>query len=290
MKIQTFSVLVGSKACNARCPYCVSKMTPAQGIGLIKPEVNWRNFKVGCRLAKDAGVSTILLTGKGEPTLFPGEIADFLKYLYPYNFPFLELQTNGIAISQNPEKYGSYLAQWYELGLTTVAISVVHYDNAENQKIYQPDGAYLDLPSLIFFLHSAGLSVRLTCMMLKGMIDNVVEVRNFINFAKDNKVEQLTIRPIEAPKRSEDAEVAQWAANHRPETENLLEIGKWIEEKGEPLLHLAHGAVVYDVDGQNVCLSNCLTSNVSPDEVRQLIFFPDGHLRYDWQYPGAILL
>jgi len=23
---------------------------------------------------------------------------------------------------------------------------------------------------------------------------------------------------------------------------------------------------------------------------RQLIFYPDGHLRYDWQYQGAILL
>jgi hypothetical protein len=24
--------------------------------------------------------------------------------------------------------------------------------------------------------------------------------------------------------------------------------------------------------------------------MRNLIFFPDGHLRYDWEYEGAILL
>ena len=28
----------------------------------------------------------------------------------------------------------------------------------------------------------------------------------------------------------------------------------------------------------------------NPDEVRQLIFFPDGHLRYSWVYDGAIIL
>ena len=25
------------------------------------------------------------------------------------------------------------------------------------------------------------------------------------------------------------------------------------------------------------------------DAIRQLIFFPDGHVRYDWKYPGAIV-
>lgn len=290
MRIQTFSVLVGSRACNAQCPYCVSKMTPSQGVGLAKQKINWRNFNIGCKFAKDSGVSTILLTGKGEPTLFPAEITEFLEHLRSYNFSFIELQTNGIALYQKQQKYGCYLSQWYELGLTTVAISVVHYDDKANKSIYQSNGAYMDLSDLISFLHSVGLSVRLTCMMLAGGIDNADGVKNLINFAKQNRVEQLTIRPIEVPKKSEDEKVAQWAALFRPSPEELVEVSKWLEENGEPLLHLAHGAVVYDVGGQNVCLSNCLTLKTSPDEVRQLIFFPDGHLRYDWQYPGAILL
>lgn len=53
---------------------------------------------------------------------------------------------------------------------------------------------------------------------------------------------------------------------------------------------LAHGAVVFDLDGQNLCLNQCLTVQPDAEEMRNLIFFPDGHLRYYWQYPGAILL
>lgn len=29
MKIQTLSVVAGTEACNARCPFCVTGMTPA---------------------------------------------------------------------------------------------------------------------------------------------------------------------------------------------------------------------------------------------------------------------
>jgi hypothetical protein len=55
-------------------------------------------------------------------------------------------------------------------------------------------------------------------------------------------------------------------------------------------MELVHGAIVYDLHGQNICLTNALTIEPRSDEIRQLIFFPDGHLRYDWQYKGAIIL
>ncbi len=67
-------------------------------------------------------------------------------------------------------------------------------------------------------------------------------------------------------------------------------LGKFLRKNGAELMRLMHGAIVYDVDGQNICFSTCLTPDPSLKELRQLIFFPDGHLRYDWQYPGAILL
>lgn len=297
MKIQTYSVLVGSRACDARCPYCVSKMTPAQGVGLKTPEVNpvlggvnWRNFKVGCRFAQDCGVSTVLLTGKGEPILFPGQITEFLRHLHDYRFPFIELQTNGIRLFQRKREYERYLKTWYKQGLTTVAVSIVHYENEKNGKIFQPNGCYMDLVGLIGHLHSIGFSVRLTTMMYGGGIDCVEEVKRLIEFAKKNRVEQLTIRPIAMPEVSENPEVANWVAGHTVERDALFKIRSWLNGNGTELMRLVHGAIVYDVRGQNICLSNCLTISSSSEEVRQLIFFPDGHLRYDWQYPGAILL
>ena len=42
MKIQTFSIVAGTEACNAKCPFCVSKMTPNCGISNKKVELNYR--------------------------------------------------------------------------------------------------------------------------------------------------------------------------------------------------------------------------------------------------------
>ena len=80
MLIQTLSIICGTRACNARCPYCVSKMTPSQGVGLEDYEPNWRNFEIANRYARDNGVSTILITGKGEPTLYPDQVTTFLEH------------------------------------------------------------------------------------------------------------------------------------------------------------------------------------------------------------------
>lgn len=290
MKIQTFSLLAGSTACNAFCPYCVAKMTPKHGINQKLSEVNLRNLGIACRFAKESGISTALLTGKGEPTLFPEQISLFMNSLRLYDFIFVELQTNGIIFLQEKEEYKYYLKRWYDLGLTAVAISIVHYDNCRNKENFQPNGPYIDLPELIVYLHKFGFSVRLSCVMFKGGIHSVPEVRNLAQFAKENKVEQLTITPVRAPQKSESRKVAEWVAEHELDEITRLSIKDFLDAKGTKLLPLAHGAVIYDLDGQNICLSDCLTDNKSTEEIRQLIFFPDGHLRYDWQYPGAILL
>lgn len=290
MIIQTYTACVGGRACNAQCPYCISKMTPSQGIDLKAPTINWRNFKIGCRFARDSGVSIALLTGKGEPTLFPDQITAFLECLRPYNFPFIELQTNGILLFQKKDEYTEYLKRWYDLRLTTIAISIVHYDNAKNKEIFQPNGSYMNLVELISYLHSFKFSIRLSCMMFKGGIDSTNEVKALINFAKNNQVEQLTIRTIEMPNKSENPEIAEWVKKHKLRKHQVRKIKKFLKKKGKKLNELMHGAIVYDVYGQNICFSTCLTLDPSLKELRQLIFFPDGHLRYDWQYPGAILL
>lgn len=290
MKIQTLSVLVGSTACNARCPYCVSRMTPRCGMKLGLADVNWRNFNIGCRLAKENGVSTALLTGKGEPTLYPDRIGAFLYQLYRFGFPLVELQTNGIALFQDIKKHEEYLKEWHGSGLTTIAISITHYDNLRNKNNFQPKGNYMDLAGLISYLHQFGFSVRLSCVMFKGGIDCIEEIKNLVNFAKENKAEQLTITPVRAPGQSTNQKVKKWVGDHQLSVDGQVRIKCFLAVEGKKLLPLAHGAVVYDLYGQNICLSDCLTENTSPEEIRQLIFFPDGHLRYDWQYEGAILL
>lgn len=293
MKVRTFSIVAGSMVCNAHCPFCVAHMTPKNGIDKKEPSVNWRNFKKACQLARDGGCSTAMITSKGEPTIFPEQVTQFLKALEAYNFPVVELQTNGILIADGKTNRISdqHLKDWYEAGLTTVAVSICHYDSEKNKQIYMGTGSkpYIDLPALIAKLHKYGFSVRLAVVMLKGFIDSIEEVEKMVAFAKQHGVEQLTLRPVSKPDKSENEDIFKWTSEHHVEPTLEGAVNEHLSKIGTAILDLAHGATVYDVDGQNVCITNCLTVQPDSDELRQLIFFPDGHARYAWQYSGAII-
>ena len=53
---------------------------------------------------------------------------------------------------------------------------------------------------------------------------------------------------------------------------------------------LPHGAIIYDWNGQNFCLNNCITSDMNPDRIRQLIYHPNGDIAYDWKHEAAVIL
>jgi MoaA/NifB/PqqE/SkfB family radical SAM enzyme len=183
------------------------------------------------------------------------------------------------------------LKEWYENGLTTITISVVSNRTEVNQKIYMPNSEYIDLPDLIKYLHSFGFSLRLTCVCCKDMMDTPDKVEEFIKFAKENKVEQVTLRPVNDEFRRKSA--ADWIAKNKLTKKQKLKIKKYLEKNGTRLLELERIGTIYDIFGQNVCLSlplNKYTRDTNPENARNLIFFQDGHIRYEWEMEGGILL
>lgn len=301
MKIQTMSVVIGTSACNAKCPFCVSKMTGSVDCP-TKP--NWKNFEKACRLAQIGEATTVLLTGKGEPTLYPELISDYIAKLKPFGFPFIELQTNGISLL-NMEDHEDHLKTWYHHGLNTICLSAVHYEQEPNLVVYSPK--YPRIEETVKKLHEIGFTVRLSIIMLKGdkimgdCINTPKDINNLVKFCKRNQIKQLTIRPLAYPQIDIDDEmeraeflhhntVVEWTKKHTLEHDQLLDIQSHLNSRAVPILHLTHGAVVYDYDGQNICLTNCLTTNETDDSMRQIIFFPDGTIGYDWKYKGAVLL
>lgn len=296
MNVQTLSIVTGSMACQAKCPFCVSKMTPQNGVESKLPEVNWRNFHKAAKLANNWNVSTVILTGKGEPTLFPEQVSEFLSELDEYEFPLIELQTNGIKLAEwfNKTRTNLYpysrLGQWYDLGLTMVNLSVVSQDPKLNEQIYTPGREYHDLEKLVKDIHDYGISVRLSCTMLDGYMSTPDQVRDFIEFAKKVGAEQVTLRPVAAPDDTENPGVAATTRNMMLSYNQTRSIESWLALNGTLLLRLPTGGCVYDVYGQNVCWTDCLTVHAEEGNfMRQLIFFPDGHLRYAWQHKGAVI-
>ncbi len=291
MKFKMFSVVVGTEACIASCPFCVSGVKPNKE-NLQEININWRNLKIAGNLANRSDIDTVMLTSRGEPTLFPNQITEYLKHLKEFRFPFVELQSNCIPIALNKEKYENYLKEWYNEGLTTITISVVSHIPEVNKKVYMPQNkSYIDLPDLIKYLHGFGFSLRLTCVCCKDMMDTPEKVDEFIKFAKQNKVEQVTLRPVNDEFRRQSA--TDWIKENRLTDNEKEKIKEYLENNGTKLLELERIGTIYDVNGQNVCISlplNKNTRDTSPENARNLIFFQDGHIRYEWEMEGGILL
>ncbi len=296
MKIQTFSVVVGGNKCNAFCPYCVSKMTGS--CTEFRDDINERNFHKSLQFARQSGVSTILLTGKGEPLLYPSQISRYLELISEYDFPFVELQTNGIDLSILSRET---LKEWYNLGLTTVSLSCVHWDDDKNREIFGKE--YKSLKEYVDILYSNKFFIRVNCVMLNDYIKDIARVEEFTNICKRWGVHQFTVRPvvnnididnIKDEKYAIDAsrklKTYNWIKNHFIETKKLDEIRRYFEDNGTLLLELAHGARVYDYKGQNISINTCLTRTPDPEYIRQLIFFSNGSLYFDWEKMGARLL
>lgn len=311
MRIQTFSIVVGTRACNAHCKFCVSHMTGFEKIP-NKNIIDSQGLRKSIQLAQIGGCTTVLLTGKGEPTLYPNEVTAYLGYLQD-KFPLIEMQTNAIHIGRLAQAFfdgklespitripgipftESDLTTWRARGLDTIAISTVGIKPEDNKETYlwHRDEGYPDLATTIKYLHRLGFGVRLCVMMRKGAVDSFEKVEEVVEFAKEHGVSQITCRPIVSTDKSTDEEeVNQYVEENGLEPILVGSIYDRIENdpRSTKLMGLMHGATVYDFDGQNLCMSNCLTNEGdSANEIRTLIYYSTGEISYDWQYKGAVL-
>jgi pyruvate-formate lyase-activating enzyme len=287
-KVFTYTIIAGNLACPNDCEICISKMTPSYGIGFELPNVRWDDFEVATDIAVNYSADNILITGKGEPTLFPGQITQYLFRLYKitrarnYRFNRIELQTEGSHIARG--FCDEFLDVWRDIGLDLIALSIYHYDDKKNKEMFRPkQEKWFNLSELIKKLHSKGFRIRVSCLMLEGYIDSVDEVKKLISFAKRNNVFQLTLRRADRPAKPLNQVVADSVDKLRLSDTTFKEIFNFLETNGAICDILPHGAIVYEVDGQNVCLTTGLTNDAKTDERRQLIFFPPSYLTSSWE-------
>jgi molybdenum cofactor biosynthesis enzyme MoaA len=267
-------------------------MTQTGGVEEKPAKVDFGGFEDAAVAALAWGAKTVLLTGKGEPTLYPEQLTEYLERLYAdpfrYRYAFRELQTNGIALAG--DSLDNYLERWRELRLRTIAVSVAHFEAEANRTIFTPNKeSYFDLRGLAAKLNDRGYKMRLSVIMLKDYIDDVEGIEALVGFAKKNQIYQLTVRPVEAAEDSRNPEVKEWTLEHKVPQKNLRAIHDYLEKEGHLVRVLPHGGLVYDIHGQNLCLSNALTLKPQTGQIRQMIFYPDGSIRYDWRYMGASL-
>lgn len=291
-KALTYSVIAGSRSCVNSCPICISEMTPDYGIGTKEPYVDWEKFRKATRIARNHGAENVLITSKGEATLFPYQVTRYLHEIEREPFDRRELQTEGSVLATGGRLYDEFLRVWKDHGLDVIAVSIYHYDSAKNAEMFRPksDKQY-DLAKFVKKLDSHGLGVRLSCVMMEGCIDTPQEVDKLIDFSRDNGVLQLTLRRADKPVAPNHEDNVGFIDKHALRKERFDDIAKYLQFKGTLCDVLPHGAYVYEIDRQNVCITTGLTCDAGEKEIRQLIFFPPGMLTTSWEniYGGRIL-
>lgn len=297
MKFQTLSIVTGTQACNASCPFCVSKMTSLDYVKKQPEPINMRNLHKALKLAQLGNVSTVIMTGKGEPFLFPRQIISYLEAMERYNFPLIEIQTNGERLLRDEIIDGwntdMYLAELYNLGVTTILLSNVGPNAELNRQIYFPKRKDpLDMQRLVDKIQKAGINVRLTTIGILNGVDRVGKLDELVEWAKFLGVKQLTWRPVNEPSddNTHNTDTSSWVHGNAVGHTLTAEINQHVATNGTLLYKLVHGAAVYDYKSMNLCLTNCLTLDPTEETIRQLIFYPDGSLYTDWAKKGSVLL
>jgi molybdenum cofactor biosynthesis enzyme MoaA len=244
-------------------------------------------FNIACRIVDQMrdGLLTVTLTGQGEPLLFTKQIEKYLDCIN-FRFPKIELQTNGILVEENIKN----LKRWRDNGLTLVCLSVAANDPEVSNGIMGIRGDRYNYWRTATMLQEIGLNVRLNCTMTKVGVWRPEDAENLIFRADNAGILQTTFREVDMPNPCHDAKIGAWVSLQKPEGA-AKRLHHYLRMNGAvPLLELPHGGTVYSYHNQNVCISNCLGESTNPDDIRRLIFFPDGRLSYNWQYPAARLL
>jgi len=146
VRTNTYTIMVGSPACVYKCPICIAKLTPKPPT--INVDVKWDTFDKATAIARDSGATTVLLTGKGEPLLFPEQVSLYLAHLSHFGFSNIEIQTAGVPLTdESLYRWEDRFKLWNYMGLNTVALSLYHYNESINREMYgeRVDGKGFDM-------------------------------------------------------------------------------------------------------------------------------------------------
>jgi organic radical activating enzyme len=265
VRAQNLTISLPYEGCGKNCPFCVSRMTGGvpNDIWLMR-----RNADKVVRLARQAQVSSVLFTGKGEPlqsTLALTHLAPFFR-----EFP-MEIQTNGELLTE------AMLDTLLFLRFNTIALSLNSLGEYEAQK------------DKIERISNVRMVARLT-FNLTDMLD-IKTIEELVILCRQTHASQLLLRNITVPTGTDPRnETAKWIAGHTNPKRYEKMTKAFLRKKPRKIRQLAHGDSVYEMDGVSVCMNEyCVQDTAGEEDIRSLIFQEDGHVYTAWNSPASIL-
>lgn len=280
---ENLTICLPGDRCNKHCPYCVSKMTPTfEEVSDSGFDAWMNNLKKVKYIASSAGIGSILITGKGEPSLrlWSDSTEDICNIFQ--EFP-IEIQVNDIEIVKNHEKIIRRLSF---LGINTVAVSVdcLKYDLVT---------AISRLQKAFILSSSVGMNNRIS-INVTNHTDIPHDLFEFFETLKSLKVDQVLLRNVIFPEDGEDSETKRWIKEN-------TSFGKYeifekkisdfiIDNNFKKIRTTKWGMNIYDVMGISYAMaSECIQESAEFNHIRSLIYQQDAHLYTSWNSKASRL-
>jgi molybdenum cofactor biosynthesis enzyme MoaA len=266
MKANNLTISIDAP-CNLDCPFCISKMTFAP-----KPdaELFWRNLRKAELISRAAGISSVMITSKGEPILNMPYVIKVLEVFL--NFP-TEIQTNGSLLTDD------IIKDLAEMKLNTIAVSV--------------SGALADYEAIFYRIMRFNVNARATIVLTDNILN--IDLSYVIRFCHNHGIRQLTFRKATAPMRvisnDKSHNTLDWIKNNTFEKfEPLFRELRAYQNEKNVIRKLPWGAIVHDVEGIAVTtIDYCIQDHNNWYDIRSLIYHQDGHLYTSWDKPSSII-
>lgn len=307
MKIQSLSIVVPSKGCINKCPFCVSRMVNSDqyenrmDINHPHYDINVREYLKRLRFVADNGCQTLMLTGTSEPQQNKQFLATFALLHQQIGSPFtnIEMQTTGMGLDDDRD-YLRFLRNF--VGVNTVALSVNAMNDYRNCEIlgHRPTTVppsscdphceaipQLNLYRLCDLLKEYDFNIR-CCINLSDAFNNQTgdSICAFANSVLH--ANQLTFRRLYYAV-GDNTPQAKWIAEHRP-SDSLLNSIELCLGTSPIIGETAYGAKCYDVNGMSVIYdTDCMGKNPETNVKKYLILRPNCKLYSQWDSTSSLV-
>jgi molybdenum cofactor biosynthesis enzyme MoaA len=291
--------IYSAQACNARCAFCVEELRPAsRGIALDRQKTieadDARYFAaLEATLAALRPLDPSVSVTGGEPSRDP-RLPRILRTLHRHGARKRTVTTNGSGLLELRE--GRLLVDWIAAtGVSHLNVSRAHWDDRVNAKLMRyrasPDAAAL--AEIVRRAHCGGTRVRLSCVLVANAVDDMDDVRAYLDFAARAGVDNVIFRQLMKTDPETVAEnfVTRYSERRRVDMAPLL-----AAVSSDPAFSFQRQVMGYyyyvevwrcrgiDVVFEGADLARLeRTRTTMPGVVQELVFHPNARLASTWQ-------
>jgi molybdenum cofactor biosynthesis enzyme MoaA len=267
MKANSLSISIPSEAtCKKNCPYCISKMTGKSNVDYVN---FFRNLKKARKIADNADISCVIITGKTEP-LQPENLEMLLEICKMFQDYPIEVQTNGTTLNQ-----GIVLRTLNEAKVNTIAVSIDSWSQLREQV------------EILKRFSILGFNTRVTINLTENILSH--SFWDYIRICSYSGINQISFRRLTIPDNFVETEESRKAVeyiqsvNKESSKSFIDEFNSFVLKEGTFVRKLSFGASIYMFDDISVTVfENCIQENSNEDDIRSLIYFEDGHMSTSW--------